>query len=79
MALSQRGWTTLAFGVAAAISLLGWPSGAAAQIVTEYAVPNSPTGITAGPDGALWFTVEDCSGFNCNPPGKSGASRHPAQ
>lgn len=32
---------------------------AQAQTVTEYPVPtakSSPNGITAGPDGALWFT-----------------------
>jgi len=59
MVLGQRSWTALAFGVAAAMSLLGWASGGDAQFITEYLNPtagDSPNGITAGPDGALWFT-----------------------
>ena len=45
--------------LAAAIIALGWSAGAAAQIITEFTVPTAsgfPQGITAGPDGALWFT-----------------------
>jgi virginiamycin B lyase len=45
--------------VVAAIILLGWSESAAAQTITEYARPtpdSGPLGITAGPDGALWFT-----------------------
>ena len=37
---------------------LGWPAAARAQI-TEFPIPTAnsgPFGITAGPDGALWFT-----------------------
>jgi hypothetical protein len=29
-----------------------------AGVVTEYPVPSGPGGITAGPDGALWFTED---------------------
>ena len=72
MGLRQKGWAALAFGVAVAISLLGWVSGAGAQIITEYPVSNSPTGIVAGPDGALWFTVEDCNPPSCNAIGQIG-------
>jgi virginiamycin B lyase len=42
-----------------AITALAAPAPAAAQTITEYAVPtagSAPTGIAAGPDGALWFT-----------------------
>ncbi len=43
---------------AAAVSTaLMWQAGAAAQTRTAFVLPNSyPVGITAGPDGALWFT-----------------------
>jgi streptogramin lyase len=40
--------------------LLGSLSGASAQVITEFTVPtrtsSAPWAITAGPDGALWFT-----------------------
>jgi streptogramin lyase len=42
-----------------AVAALAQPMPAAAQTITEYAVPtagSAPTGIAAGPDGALWFT-----------------------
>lgn len=45
---------------AAIIALLGWPGSAGAQTITEYNIPIItivPGGITAGPDGALWFTA----------------------
>src|SRR5271170_1273471 len=45
--------------LAAAILALGWPAVGIAQTITEYAVPTAnsgPSGITVGPDGALWFT-----------------------
>jgi streptogramin lyase len=38
---------------------LAWPMSAAAQTYTEFPIPTAssqPYGITAGPDGALWFT-----------------------
>jgi virginiamycin B lyase len=42
----------------AAIGLLGWPTGAAAQLITEFPIPSgaTPNVIAVGPDGALWFT-----------------------
>src|SRR5713226_9253788 len=47
--------TIVAAGVA-----LGWPAGAFAQAITEFSIPttvtSNPVVITAGPDGALWFT-----------------------
>jgi len=45
--------------LAATIIVLGGPVGAAAQTFTEFPIPtpeSQPLGITAGPDGALWFT-----------------------
>ena len=45
--------------LAAAILALGWPAVGIAQTITEYAVPTANSGlsgITVGPDGALWFT-----------------------
>ena len=39
------------------LSLSSAPAWAAAGTVTEFSVPSgSPVGITAGPDGNLWFT-----------------------
>ena len=38
---------------------LGWPAAAGAQMFTEFLIPTAnsgPSGITPGPDGALWFT-----------------------
>jgi virginiamycin B lyase len=48
-----------ACAVAAGVAL-GWPAGAVAQAITEFNTPTTVTSfpfrITAGPDGALWFT-----------------------
>jgi len=54
---SNRAWLILALA-AGLTSLLGWASGGNAQTITEYALPygDPPRGITAGPDGAIWFT-----------------------
>ena len=38
------------------LSLSTAPAWAAAGTVTEFPVRSSPVVITAGPDGALWFT-----------------------
>jgi virginiamycin B lyase len=38
------------------LSLSTAPAWAVAGTVTEFPVKSSPLGITAGPDGALWFT-----------------------
>jgi virginiamycin B lyase len=49
------------FAVLAVTLGLGWPAVAAAQTITEYPLPagsTGPTVITAGPDGALWFTLD---------------------
>jgi streptogramin lyase len=46
----------------AAVAALCWPQLAAAQTITEFPLPapnKTPYGITAGPDGALWFTELD--------------------
>lgn len=43
----------------AATLMLGWQTPSAALSITEYSTPasnSSPSGITIGPDGALWFT-----------------------
>ena len=41
------------------LSLSTAPAWAAAGTVTEFPVPSgSPVGITAGPDGNLWFTEQ---------------------
>jgi streptogramin lyase len=59
---SRGGYRAVLAGVpfsVAAVLALGWPSGALAQAITEYALPagySLPVGITSGPDGALWFT-----------------------
>src|SRR5919204_4943879 len=58
IALMNRWWPTFLTGVLAVLLL---PVGAAAS-VTEYRTPtpvSRPLGITAGPDGALWFTEKD--------------------
>src|SRR5215470_3620690 len=48
-----------ACAVAAAVAL-GWPAGAVAQGITEFSIPTTvtsdPFSVTAGSDGALWFT-----------------------
>src|SRR5258706_12426646 len=40
--------------------LAGWAASAAAQTFTSFTIPSPvislPSGITSGPDGALWFT-----------------------
>src|SRR5262245_28989117 len=63
-----------ALGAAAvAMALIGWPMPAEAQHITEFAVPvpSSSPDIAAGPDGALWFTAQNCNPF-CNPVGQIG-------
>jgi streptogramin lyase len=72
---SLRAWSSWASGTRTTRSLrvvpallaalaaiaLGWPGSAAAQIM-EFPIPtlnSNPDGITAGPDGALWFTETD--------------------
>ena len=65
MTRKYRSQFAIAFGkLLAAIGLLGWMTSAGAQTNTEYQIPNSlnggvpsGAGITAGPDGALWFTL----------------------
>jgi len=62
--LGSQPWSVLARGVWLAALLLGASGIVSAQTVTitEYPVPtvNSfPGGITAGPDGALWFTESE--------------------
>jgi virginiamycin B lyase len=62
--MSRSGWcshltvflTTLITGVGL-LSLSIAPVWAAAGTVTEFPVKSSPSGITAGPDGNLWFTL----------------------
>ena len=68
----------LRFAVTAAV-VLGGSASAGAQSITEYSIPlpspAAPIAITAGPDGALWFTVQDCIGNGttpCNPFGQIG-------
>jgi streptogramin lyase len=55
------------------LSLSTAPAWAAAGTVTEFPIRSSPVVITAGPDGALWFT--ECaldSNGNCTANGKIG-------
>lgn len=50
----------LAVGTAAGtLSLWCAVGGASAVTIDEFAAPDTPRGITAGPDGNLWFTVLD--------------------
>ena len=45
--------------IAAAVVALGWPVVGKAQTITEFPLPSGnggPGAITAGPDGALWFS-----------------------
>ncbi|HEY3912605.1 MAG TPA: hypothetical protein VGM07_22350 [Stellaceae bacterium] len=75
MTISSRGWVRYRFLLLAIGPLFGWPACAGAQIINEYAIPDSSTStpgdITSGPDGALWFAVDDCSnGLHCNPIGQ---------
>ncbi len=50
--------------------LLGSRAYADAQIITEYPTPNSsrniPVNITAGSDGSVWFSVQDCNQVPCS-------------
>jgi streptogramin lyase len=49
--------------VAVVVGLLTWPRIAAAQ-TTQFTIPSAgsvPTGIVAGPDGALWFTEQSAN------------------
>jgi virginiamycin B lyase len=55
-----RGFGPARYLLAATLGL-GWPAVAAAQTITEYPLPagsSGPTVVTAGPDGALWFTID---------------------
>jgi virginiamycin B lyase len=53
---------------AAVVGLMGSAANAVAQIITQYPAPNSagtitqPSGIAAGPDGALWFADDGAIG-----------------
>jgi virginiamycin B lyase len=55
---APRSWAS----AAAALCVLASPAGAAAQTITEFPIPNTGAalagGITAGPDGALWFAED---------------------
>jgi virginiamycin B lyase len=58
MAKSPRSFTPLLGGAIAAVLLAVAPT-AMAQTITEFAIStgnSGPTGITSGPDGAMWFT-----------------------
>jgi virginiamycin B lyase len=60
---SQRLLLRALFGAVAACGC-GFTDRAGAQTVSEFTVPTAngkPEGITAGPDGALWFTEENGS------------------
>ncbi|MDD5560272.1 hypothetical protein [Candidatus Methylomirabilis sp.] len=46
----------LAAGAVVLVLSVGLARGAGAATITEYPTTGAPTGITAGPDGALWFT-----------------------
>ena len=52
------GGFVVAFVVAAPVGGVGWPGSAEAQQITEFTTGKNtaPFAITAGPDGALWFT-----------------------
>jgi virginiamycin B lyase len=59
--LERRVVGALLLGFLASLMLLGLPIVGAARgaTITEYELPSSPSapsGLTAGPDGALWFT-----------------------
>jgi streptogramin lyase len=62
---TNRGRTLTAV-LALAAACLAWPTATMAQITTifEFPVPtlnSSPTGITLGPDGNLWFTEQSAN------------------
>jgi virginiamycin B lyase len=68
---SPRTWQLIF--CSAVIAVLCWPRLATAQTVTEFTIPTAnsvPQGITAGPDGALWFTEQGL--FSPPVPGKIG-------
>jgi streptogramin lyase len=49
------------------LAFLGGPvAQVTAQVITEFVLPagGNPSGITAGPDGNVWFTVTDSQHFN---------------
>jgi hypothetical protein len=55
----RRCLVALALVVAAPIVTVDWLDSAEAAQITEFPIPTGsslPQGITAGPDGALWFT-----------------------
>jgi virginiamycin B lyase len=52
----------LTFAFATALALLAGLRPAATQLFTEYTIPTAgsdPLGVTAGPDGAVWFTEQN--------------------
>jgi virginiamycin B lyase len=60
--------------LAVAVLLACHPVLVRAQTITVYPVPSgdAPQAITAGPDGALWFTEEGCNNCSPNSPGLIG-------
>jgi virginiamycin B lyase len=59
MTRACAGWIARWTGVAMAALCLVWSAGAGAQTFSDFTIPTGasiPVGITAGPDGALWFT-----------------------
>src|SRR6266568_168649 len=64
--MNRSGWrsrvTALITAIVVSVGLLGLstaPAWAAADTITEFPIPTAstfPRGITAGPDGNLWFT-----------------------
>ena len=64
--MNRSGWrshlTALLTALIACVGLLSLstaPAWAAAGIITEFSIPpaeSDPVGITAGPDGNVWFT-----------------------
>src|SRR2546426_819371 len=64
--MNRSGWrsrvTALITAIVVSVGLLGLstaPAWAAAGTITEFSIPpaeSDPVGITAGPDGNLWFT-----------------------
>jgi streptogramin lyase len=49
------------------VAFLGGPvAHGTAQVITEFVLPagGSPSGITAGPDGSVWFTVTDSQHYS---------------
>src|ERR1700722_12762318 len=58
IAAVRLGWSNSLVALAIAFNL---PGAAFAQTITEFRVGFSPWEITAGPDGALWFTENNGS------------------